>query len=136
MAAGRVLHKLSVLTINVLFIFLILDTKSDKNLANDVKSVFVITHPPGCSPGTKLRQCSSRIESPSWKISVAINLVKLSLSASYLVLLSGDVSLNPGPIKDPCVLCGKGCRRNQRAVQCDECDLWHHAKCIGMTYEE
>ena len=62
--------------------------------------------------------------------------MKLSLGASYLVLLAGDVSLNPGPIIDQCAVCKKGCRRNQRAVQCDECDLWYHAKCSGITNED
>ena len=48
--------------------------------------------------------CSSRHYSsspstpPFWKARVGLKLVKLSLCAGYLVLLSGDVSLNPGPV--------------------------------------
>ena len=34
------------------------------------------------------------------------------------------------------VFCKKGCRSNQRAIQCDECDSWYHAKCIDMTKRE
>ena len=49
------------------------------------------------------------------------------------MVLAGDVSLNPGPETDPCALCTKGCRKNQRAVQCDR---WFHAKCINMNHRE
>ena len=52
------------------------------------------------------------------------------------MVLAGDVSLNPGPKTDPCALCAKGCRKNQRAVECDECDRWFHAKCISMNQRE
>ena len=91
---------------------------------------------PSRNSGMKRRQCSTGIKSPSCKVNAGIKLMKLSLGASYLVLLAGDVSLNPGPIIDPCAVCKKGCRRNQRAVQCDECDLWYHAKCTGITNED
>ena len=74
--------------------------------------------------------------SPSWKLQSCIYLANVSLSASLLVLLAGDVSCNPGPVKDPCAICFKGCRSNQKAVQCDECDNWHHAKCINMGFDE
>ena len=73
---------------------------------------------------------------PVLKTKAIINLLNITLATSYLVLLSGDVSSNPGPMKDPCGNCAKSCRSNQRAVQCDECDVWHHAKCIGMGKEE
>ena len=44
MAVGRALYKLSVSTIIVLFISLILITEPDKNLGNDVTSIFVVTN--------------------------------------------------------------------------------------------
>ena len=47
-------------------------------------------------------------------------------------MLSGDVNLNRGPVKYPCFLRNKGCRSNQNAIQCDDCDNWYHVKCIGM----
>lgn len=53
-----------------------------------------------------------------------------------LLLLSGDVSLNPGPVKFPCGTCEKGIRRNQRAIQCDDCNLWFHLKCIYLLLTE
>ena len=56
----------------------------------------------------------------STKVKVGIKLLKNALPASYFILLAGDVNPNPGPIKDPCGLCTKGCRKNQKAVQCDD----------------
>ena len=50
-----------------------------------------------------------------------------------LLLMSGDVSENPGPIRFPCVKCQKPVKRNQRGIQCL---LWHHAKCIDMPVSE
>ena len=141
MAVGRVLHQLLVSVITVLFIFLILTIEPDKNLANDVTSIFVVTNThirtfPSRNSGIKRRKCSTGIKSPFCKVSAGIYLVKLSLSAGYLVLLSGDVSLNSGPIVDPCAVCKKGCRRNQRAVQCDESDWWYHARCTCITNDD
>ena len=46
------------------------------------------------------------------------------------------MSSNPGPGKDPCTICSKGCRSNQKAIQCDGCDKWHHAKCLNMGADE
>ena len=54
------------------------------------------------------------------------------------LLLSGDLELNPGPVKDPCAVCSKCVRKNQRGIACDSCDSWFHTKCIGMdmaTYQ-
>lgn len=70
--------------------------------------------------------------SPFWTFQNCIYLANVSLSASLLVLLAGDVSSNPGPVKDPCAICSKGCHSNQKAVQCDECNKWNHAKCINI----
>ena len=43
---------------------------------------------------------------------------------------------NPGLTKDLCTVCSKGCRKNQKAIQCDSCDGWFHAKCINMKTTE
>ena len=64
-------------------------------------------------------------------------------SSSFLVLslllLSGNVELNPGPhYKHPCGCCTKPVKANQRGVQCDICDIWYHTRCMQMssdTYE-
>ena len=52
-----------------------------------------------------------------------------------LLMLNGNVELNPEPIKFLCGFCHKQERRNQRAVCCDSCDLWYHTKCIRMPLE-
>ena len=46
-----------------------------------------------------------------------------------LLLLSGDVELNPGPIRFPCGKCNKPVKNNQKGLQCNRCDVWYHAKC-------
>ena len=50
----------------------------------------------------------------------------------FLLLLCGDVSLNPGPVRYPCTVCSKCVRSNQRALQCDMCQLWSHLTCVGV----
>ena len=53
-----------------------------------------------------------------------------------LLVLSGDIEVNPGPIRHPCTICSKCVRSNQRAVLCCKCDLWTHAKCCGVSISE
>ena len=51
-----------------------------------------------------------------------------------LLLLSGDLELNPGPVfKFPCGDCSRPCKSNQAAIQCDSCDTWYHKKCLSMN---
>ena len=50
---------------------------------------------------------------PLCKLQAGLKLLNISLEASFLVVLAGDVSLNPGPKTDPCVLCAKCCRKSQ-----------------------
>jgi hypothetical protein len=52
------------------------------------------------------------------------------------LLLSGDISVNPGPVKNPCSACQKPVRKNQRAILCDDCCYWYHIKCIDMPILE
>ena len=50
------------------------------------------------------------------------------------LLLCGDVSLNPGPgIKHPCGVCVKPVKSNQKAIQCDYCSRWYHARCCNIN---
>lgn len=50
-----------------------------------------------------------------------------------LLLLCGDISPNPGPLRYPCTVCGKSVRSNQRGLLCDSCGKWSHAVCTGFT---
>ena len=55
-----------------------------------------------------------------------------------IIILSGDINLNPGPPKDPCGICQKGVRKNQKGICCDLCYHWFHIKdsCIKMSIAE
>jgi hypothetical protein len=46
-----------------------------------------------------------------------------------ILIISGDISLNPGPVKNPCGLCAKPVAKNNRAVLCEGCNYWWHIKC-------
>lgn len=72
----------------------------------------------------------------SLKCLVGFKLANVSICPIYMVLLAGDKQQNPGPVKDPCLVCSRGCRKAQKAIQCDICDQWFHAKCIGMKASE
>lgn len=67
-------------------------------------------------------------------ITVTVNFPKYIFI--ILILLSGDVAQNPGPIQFPCGLCSKSVRKNQRGIQCEDCLYWHHIKCINMPTPE
>ena len=53
-----------------------------------------------------------------------------------LLVLSGDVEANPGPIRNPCTICSKCVRNNQRAILYSKCGMWTHAKCCGVSISE
>ena len=38
--------------------------------------------------------------------------------------------------KFPCSLCSKNVNKSQKAIQCDQCKLWSHASCNGITKSE
>ena len=55
-----------------------------------------------------------------------------------LLVLAGDIEINPGPVKFPCKMCHKPVVVNHRAVMCDraECQQWVHIKCGGIITPE
>ena len=53
-----------------------------------------------------------------------------------LLLLAGDVALNPGPSCYPCTVCACSVGSNQRALCCDMCQRWTHATCGGVSAEQ
>ena len=61
------------------------------------------------------------------------------LSADWLLLLlllAGDIEVNPGPVrkwKYPCGVCSAPVKSNQRGIQCDVCANWLHTRCIGIS---
>ena len=54
-----------------------------------------------------------------------------------LILNSSDCHPNPGPRtpKYPCGICGKAVRwsRTIRSVACNDCEIWFHKDCLGMS---
>ena len=51
-------------------------------------------------------------------------------------ILSGKL-LNPvNNLSCPCSICNKNCLKNQKAIQCDNCDKWCHIGCDGTSDEE
>lgn len=66
---------------------------------------------------------------------LAIPLVLCLLYLSIMVIFkSNDVESNPGPsqTKYPCQICLKPVTWRQKGVACDDCGMWHHAKCMFM----
>ena len=53
-----------------------------------------------------------------------------------LLLVCGDISMNPGPVKNPCGFCSKPVGKTHRAIYCDGCFYWCHIKCAGITPDE
>ena len=57
-----------------------------------------------------------------------------------ILLLAGDVEVNPGPhgrgstrAKYPCGICRKACRWGQKAIACDGCGEWYHSSCAFVS---
>ena len=57
---------------------------------------------------------------------------RLTTFTFCLLLLSGDIHLNPGPTKHPCSVCRRPVKVNQCAIECDRCMLWTHCNCCGV----
>ena len=59
---------------------------------------------------------------------------KFHLKSSFIILLllSRDIASNPGPVKFPCGICNEPMRKNKRGIQCEDCIMWHHIKCINL----
>lgn len=68
-------------------------------------------------------------------LSIPINFQKRT-HIYLLLLVCGDISLNPGPVKNPCGFCWKPVAKTHRAIYCDGCFYWCHIKCAGITPDE
>ena len=45
----------------------------------------------------------------------------------YLLILSGDINLHPGPVQYPCSVCAKPVKKI--LISCEKCGLWIHKRC-------
>ena len=51
-----------------------------------------------------------------------------------MIIIANDCStLNPGPTKNPCGVCTKPVRSNQRAIEYEECYSWYHKQCLDIN---
>lgn len=50
-----------------------------------------------------------------------------------VINLSNDIEVNPGPVKNPCGVCSKPLRSNQRTLTCCNCEIRQHAKCVDVN---
>ena len=50
----------------------------------------------------------------------------------FMLLISGDIHSNPGPI-DPCSVCSHRVTWGNRSVQCTNCSLWVHLSCSDLS---
>ena len=60
---------------------------------------------------------------------------KRATCAIFMLLLSGDVETNPGPMDNSihlCPFCELKVDYGMRALQCDDCEMWNHKTCISM----
>ena len=48
----------------------------------------------------------------------------------FLLLLSSDIHLHPGPTYSPCSLCNKSVRKG---LPCNQCGLWVHKRCDKIS---
>ena len=57
-------------------------------------------------------------------------------TALVLEAIRNDQNLStPNNLKFPCSICNKNVLENQKAIQCDSCNMWCHIKCDGTPIE-
>jgi hypothetical protein len=63
-----------------------------------------------------------------------VNIDKRAIRLALLVM--SGLETNPGPRrpKFPCGICSRACKKD--CIACDQCDLWLHKSCIGMSTSE
>ena len=75
---------------------------------------------------------------PYLQLEAGLMVAKFSLTATALVLLAGDVSLNPGPFVSDHCKCGfslKSIHKRQPRLSCTSCKRSFHLHCLGDDFE-
>ena len=82
------------------------------------------------------RNLSSQVLNEQFNFLALSKLIPKNHSSFYkfLLLLSGDIELNPGPTCYPCAVCGKGVR--SKGIYCTNCGFWVHPNCEKISNME
>ena len=116
-------HILTLLT-TLSFVIILFYLQSDNDLS-DINSTF----------GVALCDKTLRHFRHSWDIATSPQRHKTILT--LILLLAGDIELNPGPVIQkaavwPCGVCQYPVNWEQEGVACDGCSLWHQRSCLSM----
>ena len=86
----------------------------------------------GHGPKLRSKYNRSRIAYCAGKGTQTFQLLK---DASILLILSGDLECNPGPVKNPCSSCNRAVAKTHRALLCGSCDKECHIgpKCGNVS---
>ena len=142
----------------LLFTVVLNSPNGDSGLDKKVCSIVVaksldVKHYPTRNSGPTRRFTRFALLPPSLKCMAGLKLANVTLSATYFVLLAGDIQQNPGPAKNypcslgrsnetcavptvKCGLCAKTVRKNQSRASCTSCLKIFHLRCYGSDFSE
>ena len=110
----------------LLFMTVLISSKGNSGLDKKVCSIVVVkgldvNHYPTRNSGPTRRYVRVAVLPPALKCLAGLRLANITLCASYLVLLAGDIQQNPGPAKN--YSCSKRRRNETCAGQTVKCGL-------------
>ena len=81
--------------------------------------------------------CNKTLKTCKYRWEPAASPNKQKTLLTLVLLLAGDIELNPGPAKRnaavwPCGICQYPVTWEHHGVACDGCSLWHHKSCLSM----
>ena len=142
----------------LLFMTVLISSKGNSGLDKKVCSIVVVkgldvNHYPTRNSGPTRRYVRVAVLPPALKCLAGLRLANITLCASYLVLLAGDIQQNPGPTKNysclkrrrnetcagqtvKCGLCTKAVKRNQSRASGSLCLKIFHLRCYGSDVGE
>ena len=115
------LHKIFLL----LLIALLYDVKVPAKTYHNIESKTGVHHElfmRECFASTETTRTSCLKEQYSLYVLSKLKYSKHCWYLQYILLLSGDINLHPGPVQYPCLVCSKAVRK--RVFCCDKCGLW------------
>ncbi len=85
--------------------------------------------------GRTVKTASVRQSPSSTKSNRVDNIIALSLIIHMLLLLSGQVELNPGP-ESLCPQCKEEVLDDDCHPCCENCSQWFHLQCLGIEIKD